>query len=1036
MSTRVKYLWRSLALVAAVAGLPILAQAQVQIESATFAGLRARPIGPAVMSGRIAGMDAVASNPVVVYVATATGGVWKSKDGGITFEPIFDDHTQATGAVKIDPSNTDVVWVGTGESWVRNSVSVGDGVYKSTDAGSTWQHMGLEDSERIARIVINPQDGDNVFVCATGHLWNSNEERGVFRTKDGGETWDKVLYVDENTGCSDITIDPHAPNVLFAGMWEFRRWPWFFNSGGPGSGLYRSIDGGDTWQELRNGLPEGELGRVSPAIAPSKPNLVYAIVEAEETGLYRSNDMGSTWEEINTSFNVQVRPFYFAYIVIDPQDPEKLYKPGLSLTVSTDGGESFTNMFSSGFGGGPHSDHHAMWINPDRTNEVILGTDGGVYFSYDGGTTWRLSKAIPVSQFYEISYDMEVPYNVYGGLQDNGTWRGPSRAPGGVMAKHWDLLNGGDGFHVFVDPSDPDYIYVEYQGGNLSRITKSTGESKQIKPFSDDEENELRFNWNTPIHVSPNNPGTLYVGAQYLFRTRDRGNSWDQISPDLTTNDPDKQKQEESGGLTTDNSTAENHTTIYTISESPANQSVIWVGTDDGNLQVTRDDGGSWTNVARNVPGLPRNTWVTHVEASRYHEGTAYVTFDGHKTGDMTPYVYRTSDFGESWESLVTENLEGYALVIEEDIENRNLLFLGTEFGLWISIDSGASWARYETDFPKVGVRDLTIHPREHDLVIGTHGRGIWILDDITPLRSLTTDMLETELVILPTRPNMQTIGGGQGAWFPGNDEFVGRNPSDAAAIVYYQAKRHIFGDMKVEIYDSDGEMMLEVPAGKVRGINRVDWPMRYPPPKMPPATTLVPVFQGPLVPEGTYTYKIVKGRNEYEGQISLVADPRNPHPEADRQLQQEKSLEIYDMLERLSYIVDAAIDVGEQARERADSMSGGSANRLNEYADELDEWMSKLVAQEGGYATEETQLREHLGNLFASINGYAGRPTASELSRVDNLRAQLEEAEAEFAEITSEDKLSRMQRDLTNAEMDPLHVMTHEEWLEEKEGS
>jgi hypothetical protein len=401
----------------------------------------------------------------------------------------------------------------------------------------------------------------------------------------------------------------------------------------------------------------------------------------------------------------------------------------------------------------------------------------------------------------------------------------------------------------------------------------------------------------------------------------------------------------------------------------------------------------------------------------------------------MTPYVYRTRDFGESWEPLA-QNLEGYALVIEEDIENRNLLFLGTEFGLWISIDAGASWARYESDFPKVGVRDLTIHPREHDLVIGTHGRGIWILDDVTPLRSLTSEMLETELAILPTRANMQTIGGGQGAWFPGNDEFVGRNPSEAAAIVYYQAKRHIFGDMKVEIYDEDGEVLLEMPAGKVRGINRVDWPMRFPPPKMPPATTLVPVFQGPLVPEGTYTFKIIKGRNEYEGEIALVADPRNPHPVEDRQLQQQKSLEIYDMLERLSYIVDTALDLGEQARERADSMSGGAANRLNEYADELDEWMSDLVAQEGGYATEETQLREHLGNLFGSINGYAGRPTASELSRVDNLLAQLEEAEQEFAEITSEDKLSRMQRDLTNAEMEPLHVMTHEEWLEEKEGN
>ena len=1035
MCTHLKCVWRSCALLAVVIGLPAVAQGQVKIESATFGGLRARAIGPAVMSGRIAAIDAVADDPVVVYVGAATGGVWRSRDGGITFKPIFDDYTMSIGAIRIDPSNHDVIWVGTGESWTRNSVSVGDGVYKSTDGGDNWEFLGLEDSERIARIQVDPNDGNTVYVCATGHLWNANEERGVFKTTDGGETWKKVLYVDENTGCSDISMDLHAPNILFAGMWEFRRYPDFFNSGGPGSGLYRSIDGGETWTELTNGLPEGEKGRIGVSMAPSQPNVVYAIVEAEETGLYRSDDMGASWEQVNTSFNTQVRPFYFAYVVPDPVDPDKVYKPGLTLTVSTDGGKSFNSMFTSAFGGGPHSDHHALWINPNRTNELILGTDGGVYFSYDGGSTWRLSRAIPVSQFYEISYDMDTPYNVYGGLQDNGTWVGPSRSPGGVRAKDWDLLNGGDGFHVFVDPSDPDYIYVEYQGGNLSRLRKSTGEMKTIKPYEEVDEPELRFNWNTPIHVSPNNPGTLYMGSQYLFRTRDRGDSWETISPDLTTNDPEKQRQKESGGLTKDNSTAENHTTIYTISESPQNAQVIWVGTDDGNLQVTRDDGANWANVVRNVPGLPKNTWVTHVEASRHDEATAYVTFDGHRTGDMTPYVYRTRDYGATWESLVTEDLESYALVIKEDLENPDLLFLGTEFGLWISVDGGQTWARYEAGFPKVGVRDLAIQPREQDLIIGTHGRGIWILDDITPLRALTPEVLAADLAILPTRPAVQTIGGGQGAWFPGNDEFVGQNPSEAAAIVYYQKKRHIFGDLKVEIYDADGELILEIPGGKLRGINRVDWPMRLKMPKMPPSTTLVPVFQGPLVPEGTYTYKIIKGKNTYEGQVELVADPRNPHPLEDRQLQQRTALEIYDMLERLTYVVDAAIDLGEQARARAEQMSGGAARRLNQFADELDEFKAGLVAQKGGYATEEKQLREYLGDLFGSVNGYAGRPTDAELQRLEALGAQLEEAERKFAEVTSGKDFSRIQSDLEKKELEPLHVMTKEEWEEEKDG-
>ncbi|KPK78431.1 MAG: hypothetical protein AMS25_15425 [Gemmatimonas sp. SM23_52] len=1034
MCTRLRYVWRSCALLAALLALPAAAVGQVKIEPATFGGLRARPIGPSVMSGRIAAIDAVAEDPVIVYVGSASGGLWKSIDGGIAFKPIFDDHNMSIGAIRIDPTDPDIVWVGTGESWVRNSVSVGDGVYKSTDAGETWQHMGLADSERIARIVVSPLDGNTVFVCATGHLWNANSERGVFKTSDGGETWNKVLYIDENTGCSDITIDPHAPNVLYAGMWEFRRWPYFFKSGGPGSGLYRSIDGGATWQQLTNGLPAGEKGRIAVAVAPSRPSTVYAVVEADTTALYRSDDMGASWQQMNSSYNVQSRPFYFAYIVPDPVDHTKVFKPGFSLTVSTDGGESFTSFFTGGFLEGPHSDHHAFWVNPQRHNEVILGTDGGVYFSYDGGNNWRFSKALPVSQFYEVSYDMGIPYNVYGGLQDNGTWVGPSRDPGGIEPGDWEIINSGDGFHVFVDPAEPDFVYVEYQGGNLSRLQISTRESKSIKPYAGKDEPKLRFNWNTPIHVSQNNPGTLYVAAQYLFRTRNRGDSWERISPDLTTNDPEKQKQAESGGLTIDNSSAENHTTIYTISESPQNAQVVWVGTDDGNLQVTRDDGANWTNVVRNVRGLPRNTWVSHVEASRHDEAAAYVTFDGHRTGDMTTYVYRTRDYGRTWESLATEDIEGYAHVIKEDLENPDLLFLGTELGLYIGVDSGQSWARFATGFPKVAVRDLAIHPREHDLIIGTHGRGIWILDDITPLRALTPEVLEADLALLPTRPAVQMIGGGM-SWFEGDDQFVGRNPPEAAGIVYYQKRRHIFGDLKVEIYDSEGELILTIPGGKVRGINRVEWPMRLPPPKMPPASQLVMVFQGPLVPEGTYAFKLIKGRDTYEGEVRLVPDPRSPHSAEDRQLQQRTALAIYDMLERLSYVVDAALDLRDQARARAGEASGGAARRLNGYADRLDEYQKGLVASrgEGGISGEE-KLREHLGNLFGGVNGYTGRPTDSELSRMADLGGQLEAAEGQFLQLTSERELSWLQSDLERAGLEPLKLMTREEWEAKRE--
>jgi photosystem II stability/assembly factor-like uncharacterized protein len=1037
MLTGLRYVWRVCVSLAALAVLAAPAGAQVRIESATFGGLRARSIGPAVMGGRIAAIDAVPEDPITVYVGAAGGGVWRSKDAGITFEPIFDDYTMSIGAIRVDPSNPDIVWVGTGESWTRNTVSVGTGVYKSTDGGDSWQHMGLEETERIARIVVDPTDGNTVFVCATGHLWNANEERGVYRTRDGGETWERVLYVDEDTGCSDISMDPHAPNVLYAGMWQFRRWPWFFESGGPGSGLYRSLDGGETWQQLTDGLPEGEKGRIAVAVAPSRPNVVYALVEAEETALYRSDDMGATWERMNASMNVQARPFYFAYIVVDPTDHNRVYKPGFVLTMSDDGGESFTSPFSSGgFGGGNvHSDHHALWINPGNPKELILGTDGGVYFSYDRGGSWRFSKAIPVSQFYEVSYDMEIPYNVYGGLQDNGTWMGPSRDPGGIEARDWEILFGGDGMHVFVDPSDPDFVYVEYQGGNLSRLQKSTGEAKSIKPYPGEGEPKLRFNWNTPIHVSPNNPGTLYLGAQYLFRTRDRGDSWERISPDLTTNDPDKQKQEESGGLTTDNTTAENHTTIYTISESPQNDQVIWVGTDDGNVQVTRDGGASWANVVGKVPGLPRNTWVSHVEASRFDEAAAYVTFDGHRGGDMRTYVYRTRDFGASWESLATADIEGYAQVIKEDLENPDLLFLGTEFGLYVSVDGGRTWARYATDFPRVAVRDLAIQPRENDLIIATHGRGIWILDDITPLRALTPEVLEADLTLLPTRPAVQTIGGGM-SWFSGDDEFVGRNPSEAATIVYYQKKRHIFGDLKIEIYDQEGALITTLSGGKVRGINRVDWPMRLPPPKVPPATALVPVFAGPRVPEGTYSFRLIKGKDTYEGRVKLVADPRSPHAAEDRQLQQRTALEIYDMLERLTYVVDAVIDLRDQARERAGRTSGGTARRLNRYADRLDEFREGLVAtSEGGIFSAEEKLRENLGALYGAVNGYAGRPTDSELQRMEVLGRELEEAEQEFARLTSETELDRLNAQLEKRGLEPLELMTREAWEAKRQG-
>lgn len=1018
-------------LVAALCALPLSA---VEIDSNTFGGLEARSIGPATMSGRVAAVDAVGEDPLTIYVGAASGGVWKSTDGGITYEPVFDDHIQSIGAIKIDPTNTETVWVGTGEGWTRNSVSVGDGVYKTTDGGETWTNVGLTDSERITRIVIDPANPDTVFVCATGHLWDANEERGVYRTKDGGETWEQVLGIDEDTGCSDIAMDPGDGNILYAGMWQFRRYPDFFNSGGPGSGLYRSMDGGDSWEELTNGIPDGEKGRVAVAIAPSRPSRVYAIVESEETALYRSDNLGESWTEMNTSFAVQGRPFYFAYMVVDPSDHNRVYKPGFTLGISTDGGKSFSSMFSGGFFNSVHSDHHALWINPNNPQEVILGTDGGLYISNDKAAHWRFVGSLPISQFYQVSYDMDHPYNVYGGLQDNGTWMGPSKKPGGINNSDWQLIGQGDGFYGIVDPLDSDYVYVESQGGNVVRYRRSTEEGKDVKPYPDEGAEDLRFNWNTPIHASRSDKGTVYVGSQYLHRSHDRGETWERISPDLTTDDPARQRQLQSGGLSIDNSTAENNATIYSINESPLNHDLIWVGSDDGLVHLTRDGGENWTDVTANIPDLPEGLWVSEIEASNHAEGTAYVTVDGHRSGDMATYVYKTTDFGETWESIATEEINGFVQVIREDPQNESLLFVGTEFGLFISIDGGAQWARFEGNLPQVPVHDLAIHPRDHDLIIGTHGRGVYILDDLTPLRALTADVLESDIVLLPSRPSIMTSGGGFG-WFNGDAEFVGDTTPSAASIYYYQKKRHIFGDLKIEVFDADGESIATLSGGKRRGMNRVDMPMRLQPPKLPPASNLVFAFQGPSLLEGDYTFKLTKGKTELDGTVTLAPSPTSPHSAEDRAVQQKTSMQLYERLADLTYLVETLVDLKEQADERAEATSRRAVKRaLEEYAEAVESFRTSIVStSDAGWLSGDEKLREHLGNLYGAIVAYEGRPTNTQLSRVEKLLGELSAAEERFAALSGAD-LDAVNQRLSGSDLDPITAASREEWEAEAE--
>ncbi|HSP35830.1 MAG TPA: sialidase, partial [Thermoanaerobaculia bacterium] len=824
---------------------PILhtaSNAAVRVDSDTISGLGARNIGAAAMSGRIAALDAVHDgNRVTVYIGSASGGIWKSTNGGTTYKPVFDkQNVQSIGAIAIDRKNPNVVWAGTGESWTRNSVSIGDGIYKSADAGETWTNMGLPNSERIAKVIIDPNDSNTVFACVPGKLWSDSTERGVYRTTDGGKSWTQVLKgPNASTGCSMMSIDPQNPKTLYAGMWDFRRQGWTFRSGGEdatkpsGSGLFKSTDGGATWGDIAqsSGLPPKPWGRIAVTVAPSNPNVVYAFIEAipPKNALYRSDDGGKTWQMRDRSQMMVWRAFYYANLIVDPKDENKIYKPGGGFIVSSDGGKTFT-----GISGGAHGDFHDLWIDPHNTDHLIVGDDGGVWYSYDGGNKWWKAENLPVSQFYHVSVDNDRPYHVYGGLQDNSSWVGDSQYPGGIANAQWENMYGGDGFWMWADPTDPNYIYAESQGGYIGRVNRKTHEAQGLQPLPNYKEGKLRYNWNTPIMVAPS--GAVYIGSQFLFRTRDHGQTWQRISPDLTTNDPEKQKQEKSGGVVVDNSSAEMNTTIYAIAESPKNADLVWVGTDDGNVQITRDGGKAWTNITPS--NLPKNSWVSYIDASHLDEGTAFATFDRHTYGDMQPYAMRTTDFGRTWTPVVAQNgnVKGYAHVIRQDLVNSNLLFLGTETGLWVSLDGGQQWAQYKGgDLPNVAVRDLVIHPRDNDLVIATHGRGIWIVDDITPLRALTPENLQKEAFFVASRPVVQRINA-YGGWMNGDAAFEGPNPPNEAVITYYQRRRHIFGDLAIDVVDADGKVAGTIPSGKRRGLSRVTWSMRMPAPKVPPA--------------------------------------------------------------------------------------------------------------------------------------------------------------------------------------------------------
>ena len=1015
---------------------------EVKFDSDTISGLGARNIGSATMSGRVAALAAVKEDGrLTVYVGAASGGVWKSSNGGTTFKPIFDkEAAQSIGAVAIDPQAPKTIWAGTGEAWTRNSVSIGNGIYKTTDGGDSWTNMGLQNSERIAKIIVDPKNSNTVYACVPGKLWSDSEDRGVYKTTDGGKSWSKILKgANLSTGCSMISMNPQDSKVLFAGMWDFRRKGWTFRSGGEnptaasGSAFFQTTDGGTTWKELdeksAKGLPAKPWGRVAVTIAPSKPNVVYALIESTRSALFRSEDGGKTWEERDRSNWMVWRPFYFANLIVDPKNENKVYKPDLTLIMSEDGGKSF-----SGIGNGAHGDFHDVWVNPDNTDHVIAGDDGGVWYSYDGGNTWWKGNNLPISQFYHVSADNADPYHVFGGLQDNSVWIGDSQYPGGITNGRWESLFGGDGFWVFPDPADSNYVYAESQGGFVGRVNRFTLEGRLIKPEPNYGEGKLRFNWNTPIHISPNEKGTIYIGAQFLFRSRDHGQSWERISPDLTTNDHEKQKQEESGGVTVDNSYAEMHTTIYSISESARDGQTIWVGTDDGNLQVTRDGAKSWTNVVGNVPNLPKASWVSWVEASLYDAGTAYATFDRHTSGDMEPHVFKTTDYGKTWTPIVAADsgVRGYAHVIKEDTVSPSLLFLGTEFGLWISLDSGKHWAKYKGhEFPSVAVRDIVVHPRESDLVIATHGRGIWIVDDITTLHKLTPEVMAHEAVFLQAKPAQQRLPA-NGGWVEGSAVFTGPNPPDAALITYYQNKRHIFGKMKLEIFDSQGKLVDTLAPNSRRGISRVEWPMRLKAPHVPPAATAAfEAAQGPRVMPGTYTVKMTRGKETYSTQLVLELDPRAKFTVEDRKLEFDAAMRLHRLLGEMSFDVDRINGVHDALMERDAKLKGDAAfsKRMQELAGKVEAMRKKIVATtEGGAITGEERIREKATQLYGAILNYEGRPTDYQTARIESLKKELEDVAGEFDALVTKE-LPAMNKSLSQKKLEPIQPIDRKAW-------
>jgi photosystem II stability/assembly factor-like uncharacterized protein len=926
------------------------------IDTSLLNGMKARAIGPAATSGRITDLEAVISDPSIIYAGTATGGLWKSVNAGLNWNPLFDKEDFASiGAIAINQNSPSIIWVGTGEGNTRNSTSYGGGMYRSLDGGKNWTKIGLEGTERINRIALHPTNPDVAYVAALGTLWSENNERGIYKTVDGGKNWTRMLYVDEKTGATDIKMDPNNPDKLYAAMWQFRRWPDYFESGGKGSGLYVSTDGGDSWdrQEEEDGMPKGDLGRMVIGVSQSNPNIVYTLVEAKESALIRSDDGGHSWKTVNSEVGIADRPFYYSQLEVDPNDPETIYNIATRVRRSIDGGKNFSLLAGidcCAVGNTIHVDNHAMWINPENSKHILLGNDGGIAITQDTGDSWRYVQNLPVSQFYHVRVDNDHPYNIYGGLQDNGTWRGPGEVwnTGGIRNVHWQEIGFGDGFDAMPYPDNSSAGYAMSQGGNLFSWNLDTYEQRSLRPNGPEDGTELRFNWNSALEQDPFDDNTIYYGSQFVHKSDDRGATWEIISADLTTNNKDWQRFKKTGGITSDVTSAENFTSIVTIAVSPLEEGVIWVGTDDGRVHITRNAGETWTSIESKAKGVPKNTWVPHIEPSRYDAGTAYIVFDNHRRGDMQTYVYKATNYGNRMNNIGANNLRGYALSIQQDHKDKNLLFLGTELGLHVSTNAGKQWFKWDQGVPTVSVMDMAIQERENDLVLGTHGRSIFVIDDYSALRNLSESDFSEPLKLLSVTAGQQyqsmrapsTRFWGSGS-FEGENEAYGvvltvmaagdflthpdadqemmrgkakRLNDTAAAETAGEKPNEPNGSARIEVRDANGKLIRTFLAKMQQGVNRITWDMssdgvRQMPEKMPKADKGILPSSGIEVPPGTYSINLILNDNGLETTATVMEDPRIALSDTELNESYEQNMHIVEMRKTMADLVHALHD-------------------------------------------------------------------------------------------------------------------------------